>query len=188
MARCAARVAHAVSRRPYPPRNRSRADTARRRRLARRQSRDAPRRSSVQPLCRPARSSALGMNSGARRAPTVSPKALADRLIRAGEQAHGAGAFVGERAPGRLECPRFRGHLRAFVERRWPGGEKCLGPDTPGGRAATPPRRWRSSSPSVRPWRPKNGRGKLVDGKWTEATFHESRGLPALTRVRRHGR
>ena len=28
-----------------------------------------------------------------------------------------------------LECPRFRGHLRAFVERRRPGGEKCLGPD-----------------------------------------------------------
>ncbi|MBV9942981.1 MAG: transposase [Solirubrobacterales bacterium] len=30
-----------------------------------------------------------------------------------------------------LECPRFRGHLRAFVERRWPGGEKCLGPRPP---------------------------------------------------------
>ena len=28
-----------------------------------------------------------------------------------------------------MECPRFRGHLRAFVERRSPGGEKCLGPD-----------------------------------------------------------
>ena len=30
---------------------------------------------------------------------------------------------------GVVECPRFRGHLRAFVERRWLGGEKCLGPD-----------------------------------------------------------
>jgi hypothetical protein len=29
---------------------------------------------------------------------------------------------------------------------------------------------------------------KLVDGKWTEATFHACRGLPALTWVRRHGR
>jgi hypothetical protein len=28
-----------------------------------------------------------------------------------------------------MECPRFRGHLRAFVERRRPGCEKCLGPD-----------------------------------------------------------
>ena len=44
----------------------------------------------------------FGMNSGARGRRRCSPKALADRLICAGEQAQQRGAFVGERAPGRL--------------------------------------------------------------------------------------
>jgi hypothetical protein len=60
----------------------------------------------------------FGMNSGARGRRRCSPKALADRLICAGEQAQQRGAFVGERAPGRLAAWLPEWTMRGTASRR----------------------------------------------------------------------